>query len=736
MIASMNKRQFLLAFLCVALITNLPAQTARLRKAEAAYSSYDFQRAISLFEQVSDKNTGIYRKLADSYRFSGNYAKAEENYRKVVESSNAEPADYYFYAQMLRTNNKYDEATTWLDKFHQADAADRRGAQYAQDKNYEEKLRADSGRYSIRLLGMNTAAQEFGPTYFGNQVVFASTRTMEHPVRRIYTWNGLPYLNVYVADQKDNDLTDINSLQKTINKKYHEGPVSFSADKLSMAYTRDNYQEKSTKGERNLEIYFSSFKNGNWSQGQSFAYNNKDYSVGHPSLTADGKTMYFVSDMPGGLGGTDIYVTKQQADGTWSKPENLGATINTEGNEMFPFIHENGVLLFSSDGQVGLGGLDIFAAKITDGKISKPQNLGYPVNDRFDDFGAVLNSDMTQGYFSSNRPGKGDDDIYSLTLNKPLRFGKLINVVTKDKATGEILPNTMVTMLDDNGKTIGSGKSNAEGKISFEVENDVDASLTGKLEKYFDGVGTAATKDKEEVAVTLLLEKDPGLSLFGLVTDEKSKLPLEGVKVEVVDNMTGQPFLDLTTGTTGDFRKALEGKKVGERLSYNIKLSKDGYLGKTVTFNTEITKPGEIKVHEALDLSLGKPEVGQDIGKLIQINPIYFDLGKWNIRPDAAKELDKIVKVMNDYPSMVIELGSHTDCRASAAFNLSLSDKRAKSSAAYIVSKGISNDRITGKGYGESKLVNNCACEGTVKSTCTEDQHQANRRTEFIIVKM
>ncbi len=275
------------------------------------------------------------------------------------------------------------------------------------------------------------------------------------------------------------------------------------------------------------------------------------------------------------------------------------------------------------------------------------------------------------------------------------------------------------------------------GYYSFDVDPDLDFKLTGDLDKYNQGKNTASAKTEEEVVkADLDLDRIPEIGLLCFVSDAKSGVPLEGAHLIFKDKTTGKEFANVFTDKEGYWSKALEQAKINDKLSYDITVSKEGYLDKTLTFNHLIDKEGVIKVHNELDLTLGKIEVGTDIGKLIDINPIYFDLGKYNIRPDAAKELDKIVEVMNKYPSIVIELGAHTDCRSSYTSNEKLSDDRAKSSAAYIVSKGISQERIYGKGYGEKELLNDCKCEGSLKSTCSEEDHQKNRRTVFKIVKM
>ncbi|MBK6527176.1 MAG: OmpA family protein [Crocinitomicaceae bacterium] len=257
-------------------------------------------------------------------------------------------------------------------------------------------------------------------------------------------------------------------------------------------------------------------------------------------------------------------------------------------------------------------------------------------------------------------------------------------------------------------------------------------SLLGTKEKYFDGKNKVETFGEQGTFVAdLILEKDPGLSLYLLVIDKATNEPIDSVKITVTDNMTGMTD-SILTSLTGDYFRPLADKKLNDRGSYNFSIEKKGYLNKTVTFNILFDKEGKYNVHEYLDVTIEKVEVGQDLSKIVELKPIYFDLGKATIRPDAAIELDKIVKVMNDNPNMIVELGSHTDSRGNAKSNQTLSDKRAKSSADYIKQRITNPERIKGVGYGESKLKNECG-DGV---TCPEEKHQENRRTEFIIISM
>ncbi len=712
------------------------AQTGTIKKATKYYNNYSYPKVIEKLEDSKKMTALAQRELAESYKIRGNYTKADSVYAQLINNADRTPNDIYAYAQVLRMNGKYDEAKNQMDAYATAKADDSRVKLFNQNKSYTIDLLKDKGQFDIKNLDVNSAQQDFGATYHNDEIVYASSKRDIGAADRKWNGNELAFLDLYSGKVDDKaEILNPKKLSK-VNKKYHEGPASYTKDGSRVMYTQDNYKAKSSDGTRKLEMVESTFKDGKWGDKISFPLNNKEYSVGHPSYTADGNTLYFSSDMPGGKGGVDIYRVTRNADGTWGTAENLGDKINTEGNEMFPFIHESGLFLFASDGRPGIGGLDIFATEIKNNTVGKVINAGTQANSSKDDFAMVLNADKTKGYFASNREGgKGDDDIYSFKLLKPFVFGKTIKGVAKD-SKDSLLAETKVFLHNPEGIVIDSAVTKETGEYSFDVEKAGEYKLIGTKEKYFDGKNVANVTEESEITIAdLVLEKDPGLSLLALITDADTKAPLEGVKATIVDE-NGKPFTDFVTPATGDYKRPMAEYKIGDKLNYYIKLEKAGYLTKTANFTYTITKQGEIKMHEAIDLSMGKLQVGGDLAKMIDIKPIYFDLGKFSIRKDAATELDKIVKVMNEYPSMVIELGSHTDCRATAKFNEKLSANRAKASAAYIKKSISKPERIYGKGYGESKLKNGCACEGTVKSTCTEDEHQQNRRTEFIIIKL
>ena len=738
------KKLVFVALVFVALFNSVSGQSNKIKKADLQFSNLQYKSAINTYERVAKKDANVWRKLAAAYKFTGNASKALKCLQEIEKKGALQSEDILLYAEVLKMNANYAEANAKMNEYALSQQSDSRSSAYLKNKTYHEKLLTDQGQFAIKGLNINSSESDFGTSFMGNQVVFASSRMGLGFVQYEYNWNSRRFLDLYSFTLNKNKATKVKALRANgnINGKYHEGPATFSADGNYMVFTRDNYSAVKlldSKGTRTLELWYATKnKKNQWSASQPMPFNNKDFSVGHASLTADGKRIYFVSDMPGGLGQTDIYYSDKMSDGSWGAPVNAGNKINTEGKEMFPFIHESGILFFASDGHPGIGGLDIFYATAKGKSFGNPVNVGVPVNGSADDFAFILDKEMKNGYFSSDRKtGKGSDDIYRVDVLKPFKVTKRIEGVVTDKFKSSPLPGATVHLYDENNQIIATVVADEKGQYAFDVEPDKTFTLESSKDGYYEGKKPVSSKsDIDVIKADIQIEKIPEISLLCLITDKQTNRPLPNATLIIKDKNTGKEIANYKTTADGLWHKDLESAKINDKLSYEVSVACDGYLTKKTEFNHTILKEGEIKIHENLDLAMNKLEVGMDLAKLIDIKPIYFDLGKYNIRPDAALELDKIVAIMKEYPNMVIELGSHTDCRSSASFNLKLSDNRAKSSAQYIVSKGIDSKRISGKGFGETKLLNGCACEGNVKSTCSEEEHQRNRRTEFIIVKM
>ncbi len=653
---------------------NMNAQVSPIElKADVMYNKFDFKSAIKKYEEVGLENlsTKGLRNLSNAYLKTHNDTMAENRFKALIEKEDHTSEDVFHYAEVLQMNGKQAQSDEWLEKFYALIDTDA----YTTKRGSKAELKNDIRGTKIEHLSINTEQEDFGPAYHGDKIVFASSRPHKLANKSKWSWNKLPYLNIYDAsiDSGSLQLTNPQMLSKQINKKFHEGPASFSKDGSLMVYTRNNYEDIPENKAVKLKMFYTTKdENGKWLDPIGFDFNNKSYSVGHPSVSEDGKTIYFSSDMPGGKGKADIYKINK-TDSGWSAPINLGSEINTELDEMFPFIHPNHILFFASKGHVGLGGLDIYASRVKKNEYSKPNNLRHPINGHKDDFGLILDKDQRSGYFSSNRPGgKGADDLYAFTMQKGFVFCKDVEgVVQTDQ--GELLPGKKVIIVDENGDVVSSVVVGDDAKYKFCLdEGDYKFKLL----------------DPEQVVLDHRYNpSDVGLDFTVDLFDEK---PL--VINHLYKTQKTEPIEQVEINTKGD----------------NI----SGLTVKNTDDKGNVTK------------------------EIIEINNIYFDLNKSFIRKDAAKELNKIVRIMNAYPDIEIEIGSHTDCRASKSYNKALSSRRATSSMNYIKKRITKPSRITGKGYGEDKLLVDCPCEGSVKSDCSEAKHQKNRRTEFKILNI
>lgn len=543
------------------------------------------------------------------------------------------------------------------------------------------------------------------------------------------------------------------AFSKELNTKYHEGPLTFSADGSTVVFTRNNYNEgKSSKSSDNvnkLKLYTAQLRDGGWADVQEMPFNSDEYSTGHPALSRDGKVLYFVSDRPGGKGGTDVYVSRLE-NSKWSAPRNLGTPINTKGDEMFPFLDEKGNLYFASNGQSGgLGGLDIYFVPLgSGGDAPAIVHLDAPINSKMDDFGLITDASRSTGYFSSNRL-KGDDDLFRFVRESSLFGCRNLTLRVFDEATSLALDSVTITV-----KARGEGRdpqvlaADANGMVSMclEAENDFifeiakDGYLSGTL-----GFSTAGlTDDKSTQLGTSLIkltiieqeslpsrlttgtddkdwENESALTtsrLRGTVTGEGGKKSLEGVKIILKNECNGQ-IKQTVTGSDGRFVFELV-----EGCDYTLVASKPLY-GTNTSGIRKIPEKSKPRLVSA-NLMMMKA------GDVVTLDNINYDSGKWEVRPAAARELDKLVATMQKYPSLSIEIGSHTDSQGDAKFNQFLSERRAKAALNYLASKGIARYRMQAKGYGESQLLNACK-DGVL---CTEEEHQRNRRTEFKVLSI
>lgn len=639
-----------IVFLSIVSLSGFSQENA-VKKGDKKYEKYAYIDAIKTYERVAEKgykSAEMLQKLGNSYYFNADLTNAAKWYGELFSITEDVDAEYFYrYSQSLKSIGEYEKADKMLDKFNQKSGVDSRAKLYANQKNYLDQIKKNSGRYKLENAGINTEYSDYGSAFYGEKVVFASARDTGNFSKKKHTWTNQYFTNMYVSDlSADGALSAPQKFAKSINTKFHESTPTFSKDGKTMYFTRNNYLEgkkgKSTDKITFLKTYRATLEGDKWTNVIELPFNNNDYSVAHPALSPDGKTLYFASDMPGTLGSSDLFKVEIKADGSFGTPVNLGSKINTPGRETFPFISDDNVIYFASDGHPGLGGLDVFATKIEGDNFSEIQNIGDPANTKQDDFGFLINSKNKIGFISSNREGgNGNDDIYKFIETKPLVFTckQLLFGIVTDEETGAILANAKVTLFDEKFNKLKEITSDASGNYTFEeVECDRNYYVRGEKPEY-------AIKEQK-----IFIPKESG----------KTELPI------------------------------------------------------------------------ALEKLVKQVKVGDDLAKTFGIKIIYFDLDKWNIRPDAAVDLAKIVDVLQEYPTMKIDVRSHTDSRQTHKYNEKLSDKRAKSTVAWMVENGINTSRLTGKGYGETQLVNKCA-DGV---ECSEEEHQLNRRSEFIIMAL
>ncbi|WP_167597825.1 OmpA family protein [Leeuwenhoekiella sp. ZYFB001] len=614
------------------------AQEREIAKGNKKFDQYAFVDSQKIYLRVAEEgyeSADLFSKLGDSFYYNADYKEAVTWYTKLVEKYPEEvtPYQYFRYAQALRAEEQYDKSTEMIALYQEAVSSS--------DDLYSSQsiseIENGSATFEIEKLKVNAAKfSDFAPSFYGGQLLFASTRDTGTFTKRIHKWNDQPFLDLYVGDiDENNQVATASKLPGSVNTEFHESTALLSTDENTLYFTRNNFTNDTYKADSNntnrLKLYKAQRNGDGFNNVEELPFNDNGFSTAHPALSVDGKTLYFASDRPGTYGESDLWKVALNEDGTFGEVENLGDKINTPGRETFPFISKEGKLYFSTDGRAGLGGLDVYVYDFEDESL---ENIGAPVNSVKDDFTFIINSETGRGFFATNRANNPlDDDIYTF-IQSACESTLIVNVI--DKNTKEPLNGAMVGVRDTENNLVVSGTAETpDATFTYnDPECDKEYFVRGEMEGY--------------------------------LTDEKLvKIPSSSSEVSVVLEL--EPSI---TQIPPDF----------------------------------------------------------DLGKLI--NPIYFDFDKSYIRPDAAVELAKVIEILKEYPELRIDVRSHTDSRGNDAYNLALSERRNKSTIDYIVEEGgISRERLTGRGYGETQLLNECS-NGV---QCTEEQHQLNRRSEFIV---
>lgn len=635
--------------------TTVKAQ-AGLQTANTTYDRLEYSTAKEYYEKIASRgyvNAEILKNTGNTYYFNGDYPVAYLWYSKLFndfEGKDIESEYDYRFAQTLMNVGDDLNAEKYFKKFAEKNSSSSRSKLINSERDKKLEIQKNSGRFNIESLSINSPYSDYGTSIHDNKLLFTSSRDTGNFTKRVFTWTGDAFTKIYSSDIAEGDsLSKPKRYSNKVDTKYNESSPIITKDGQTMYFTRNNFN----KGRRGidsefttlLKIYRAELIDGKWKNITELPFNSDQYSTAHPVLNASENMMYFVSDRPGGFGESDIWRVSVTSTG-FGIPENLGADINTDGRETFPFVTSDNELYFSSDAREGLGGLDIYATKIRpDGRLTRVQNIGAPVNSNADDFAYIINKNTGRGYFSSNREGGvGLDDIYAFKELRSLvlECNQELRVIVIDGKTRNIIADASLSLFEKDYTAKSTTNRMNGGYYGFNTEYECEETYRLKVEK----------KDyhtKEEVVV---------------INDE--------------------------TGVTEV----------------------------TIVLEQVIPEP--------------KFPPGTDLFIALHLNPIHFDFDKWNIRPDAAIELQKIVDAMKEQSTLKIDVRSYTDSRGNDDYNMKLSENRAKSTAEWIISQGIPASRVMYKGFGETDILNKC--KNGVK--CTDLEHEVNRRSEFIVIQL
>ena len=731
------------AIICLFFTLNVSAQRG-VKLGDKYAKKFDFISAIKEYKKSIDKdaeNLKAVKGLASAYRHIGNFAESETWYGKLVELDSGTPENRFFYSQALRSTKKYNKALeSW------------KAYKTAKNENYVSGI-VDGFQYIAELSkpdpnvelknaeGIHSEASEFGVSFKNVvEITFASTRSESLGVQD--NWTHEQYTDLYVSLVGPDGQSAPNKFQDDqFNGIYHDGPAVFYDNIMYLTRTQYKkgklYKSKDDKTAKleivQVDLNETSSKLKKFSE--DFDFNNKNYSVAHATISQDGKSMIFSSDSKEfgkNYGGTDLFMITKKGE-EWSSPVNLGETINTPADEEYPFYSAQNEIYFASDGHYGLGGLDIYTTRFDGEDWSSPENIGAPFNTSFDDFNYVYSDESQFGFLSSNRPGgKGSDDIYTFKFkdgqNRSAGNSVKVKILTYDAETLEPLDEVEFNIL----KCMeGEYYSDSKGKGTLAVDPFMACKLNASKDGYFpQEVPFTVFEDDITLEVPLRRVADNTCEMIVCVRDKVTGVPVTKSSIKVISDVEGVVFTGLT-----DANGCVTLPGIINNNTYTLVASKEitEPVQKWLSTTSVVSTKGldcPMTIQQAMEINYVQ------LGSSYIIENIYYDLDKFKIRPDAAVELSHIVNIMKSNPTLEIELGSHTDCRETAAYNQTLSNNRAKAAVEYIVSKGVDAKRLTYKGYGETKLVNNCACEPTNASTCSEAQHQLNRRTEFKITKL
>jgi outer membrane protein OmpA-like peptidoglycan-associated protein len=703
--------------------------------ADYMYTHLAFAEAIKHYEKVVEYNDdpAVMVKLGDCYRMIHDIEKSVSCYAIAIKQESCPISAYQNYADALMSLGRYKEAKELFLKYQETDPGNRSVTNKINSCDYADSLLKLPPTGILRFESFNTDGYEFGPSFRNTDLVFTTDSVYNTEKKKTDKWTGHSFYQIRFTETNNEgkSSSEVKNLGKKVNGKYHDGPCTFCHDGDTMFFTRTNYgvsminngPKSDPKKLVHLQIMIASKQNPEtkeYERIRPFVLNKSNYSTIHPTLSANGKMLVFASDMPGGEGGIDLYMTTLDARGKWSKPVNLGKGINTEGDEVFPSFYNDSVIYFSSNGWLGLGGLDIYRASWSNEKdlFVNAQNMGVPVNSSYDDMSFVEHRNLSMAYLASNRPAsKANDNIYSYEAQSVFLDLTIIDGVTKKPLQDCYIEFVSVP---DNRTFTSNEKGNLFSPLYLQTNYKVKVHKAGYKPVEIP-VSSISAIGNDTIRKTLDMQANFQISYSAIVLDEKTKQPIENPSVVWMEK----------EGLKTDTVKLATGEKLYVELKpnsvYHTYAVKTNYYSKEKYISTKGIENGIGTTHIVDTIYIKKLEVGE----VYKIDNIYYDYNKATVRQDAKPSLDQLINLLNQYPTMKIQLNSHTDCRGSDSYNLKLSQNRARAVVNYLVERGVSMDRLKFRGFGETLPVNDCDC-----LKCTEEQYQDNRRTEFQIIAL
>lgn len=705
-----------LRLMAVVLILASCGTKQKLKYAEQLYNEKAYAQAVEVCEAIKGDQVEKNRRLALSYFKMLKMDKAAENFAKIPsESFNEE--DKVIYCEVLKQLGNLGAASNMAATTHAAGMED-----VIQDY-LNPLVKTPEPEIKVYPEPYNSRNDEMTPFFYAGNIYLMSNNREEYSIESNFKWQNKPFLQI--VDTAGSAANRFAALNTTL----HDGPV-FLSEELGLMFFNRNIPAKGKTAPR-VSLFEKKLATLNDSKATELPFCNNAYSYMHPYLNPKGSVLVYASNQPDGKGGMDIYTVKRNDDGTFDQPQAINGNINSKFEEVYPTFLTDSVLVFASNRTSGFGGLDLYVSNLTgDGIWTDPRLLDLPLNSTMDDFHLIAAPDLDGKYYlSTNRDSH--DEIYSAFIPNTLAGGWEVTI--KDEKTSEILRGLNLKaqydltsvpaeqLTTDDGGAINVNANGGTLTVIADGYKQAQLNYAGGKHAYFRTV-------KQSLSISPI----SSFELSGIVVESKSQSPIPNVLIKF---SAGDAQDSVYTGADGKFAQELDLKKFSNLTSVDIELKKAGYAPKKIDGVKVNTTGNSFSLNDLGDLSLKKIGIGDDLAALLSLEPIYFESAKWDITSQGATELDKVANILLNNPQFVIECGSHTDCRGSRSSNATLSSKRAQSTVQYLISKGVTANQLRYKGYGEDLPINDCKCEGSIKTTCTEEQLALNRRTEFKVVK-